>query len=236
MVAVAAPVLLYARSYLCADRRGRIVAALCGAFLLVLVGVGLPQEAAHLVVADPDALEQVLDPGGGVADGEGGLEPVADLVGAAEAARADLGLELFDLRRGESQRFESLGIERDVDFTVHAADPFHLRDTWFGYELPREHVLHQPAPYNLEALRDLYTQVPEQTIKVKRFGSDVFLTRGMATREMPIDLPIGPDYVLGPGDGLTISIWGGVSQSFTRVIDREGKLVLPEAGSIVVGS
>jgi protein involved in polysaccharide export with SLBB domain len=95
-------------------------------------------------------------------------------------------------------------------------------------------VLHQTAPYNLQALRDLYTQVPEQTIKIKRFGADVFLSRGMATKEMPIDLPIGPDYVLGPGDGLTISLWGGVSQSFTRVIDREGKVALPEAGSIVV--
>jgi protein involved in polysaccharide export with SLBB domain len=95
-------------------------------------------------------------------------------------------------------------------------------------------VLHQTAPYNLQALRDLYTQVPEQTVSVKRFGFDVFLTRGMGTKEMPIDLPIGPDYVLGPGDGLTISIWGGVSQSINRVIDREGKLVLPEAGSIVV--
>jgi protein involved in polysaccharide export with SLBB domain len=95
-------------------------------------------------------------------------------------------------------------------------------------------VLHQNAPYNLQALRDLYTQVPEQNAKVKRFGSDVFLTRGTATREMPIDLPIGPDYVLGPGDGLTISLWGGVSQSFSRVVDREGKVILPEAGSIVV--
>jgi protein involved in polysaccharide export with SLBB domain len=95
-------------------------------------------------------------------------------------------------------------------------------------------LLHQAAPYNLQALRDLYTQVPEQTAVVKRFGSNVFLTRGMATREMPIDLPIGPDYVLGPGDGLTISMWGGVSQSFNRVIDREGAVVLPEAGSVVV--
>jgi protein involved in polysaccharide export with SLBB domain len=95
-------------------------------------------------------------------------------------------------------------------------------------------LLHQPAPYNLMSLRDLYTQVPEQTAVVKRFGADVFLTRGMATKQMPIDLPIGPDYVLGPGDGLTISMWGGVSQSFTRVIDREGAVVLPEAGSVVV--
>ena len=95
-------------------------------------------------------------------------------------------------------------------------------------------VLHQSAPYNLQSLRDLYTQVPEQRSEVKRFGANVFLTRGMGTKEMPIDLPIGPDYVLGPGDGLTISLWGGVSQSFTRVIDREGRLVLPEAGSFVV--
>ncbi len=95
-------------------------------------------------------------------------------------------------------------------------------------------VLHQPAPYNLQALRDLYTQVPEQSAALKRFGSDVFLSRGLATREMPIDLPIGPDYVLGPGDGLTISLWGGVSQSFSRVVDREGTVVLPEAGSIVL--
>jgi protein involved in polysaccharide export with SLBB domain len=95
-------------------------------------------------------------------------------------------------------------------------------------------VLHQSAPYNLQALRDLYTQIPEQTNPVKRFGADVFLTRGTTTREMPIDLPVGPDYVLGPGDGLTIAIWGGVSLTLNRVIDSEGKLVLPEAGSIVV--
>ena len=95
-------------------------------------------------------------------------------------------------------------------------------------------VLHQTAPYNLQALRDLYTQVPDQTATVKRFGSDVFLNRGASTREMPIDLPIGPDYILGPGDNLSISLWGGVSQNFNRVVDREGKIVLPEAGFVVV--
>ena len=95
-------------------------------------------------------------------------------------------------------------------------------------------LVRQSAPYNLQALRDLYTQVPEQSNTVKRFGSDVFLTRGTPTKEMPIDLPIGPDYVLGPGDGLSISVWGGISQSFPRVVDPEGKIVLPEAGSIVV--
>jgi protein involved in polysaccharide export with SLBB domain len=95
-------------------------------------------------------------------------------------------------------------------------------------------VLHQPVPYNLQSLRDLYTQVPEQGARLRRFGSDVFLSRGLATKQMPIDVPVGPDYVLGPGDGITISLWGGISQTFSRVVDREGKITLPEAGTIVV--
>ncbi len=95
-------------------------------------------------------------------------------------------------------------------------------------------VVHQPTPYNLQALRDLYTQVPEQSSKLKRFGSDVFLDRGLATRQMSVDIPIGPDYILGAGDGLVINLWGGISQSFSRSVDREGKIVLPEAGALVV--
>ena len=95
-------------------------------------------------------------------------------------------------------------------------------------------VVHQTAPYNLQSLRDLYTQVPEQTSKLRRFGSDMFLDRGLGTKQMSVDIPIGPDYILGVGDGLIVNLWGGVSQSFSRTIDREGKISLPEAGTIVV--
>jgi protein involved in polysaccharide export with SLBB domain len=95
-------------------------------------------------------------------------------------------------------------------------------------------VVHQTAPYNLQSLRDLYSQVPEQTSKVRRFGSDMFLNRGLASKQMSIDVPIGPDYILGAGDGLIINLWGGVSQSFSRTVDREGKIALPEAGTLVV--
>ncbi len=101
-------------------------------------------------------------------------------------------------------------------------------------------TLHLPAPYNLRSLRDLYTQVPPDSTKLKRFGSEVFVNRddpahgGLGSRNLPVDLPIGPDYVLGTGDGLTINLWGGISQSIARVVDREGKIALPEAGSLVV--
>jgi protein involved in polysaccharide export with SLBB domain len=95
-------------------------------------------------------------------------------------------------------------------------------------------VVHQTAPYNLQSLRDLYSQVPEQASKVRRFGSDMFLGRGLATKQMSIDVPIGPDYILGAGDGIIINLWGGVSQSFARTVDREGKIALPEAGTVMV--
>jgi protein involved in polysaccharide export with SLBB domain len=103
-------------------------------------------------------------------------------------------------------------------------------------------VLRLPTPYNLLSLRDLYTQVPQDDTKLKRFGSEMFLNRSESSggrsavgpKDIPIDLPVGPDYVLGSGDGLTINLSGGVSQSFTRIVDREGKIALPEAGPIVI--
>ncbi len=95
-------------------------------------------------------------------------------------------------------------------------------------------VLHKAAPMNLMAMRDLYTQVPDQNSSLKRFGADVFLTRGMQAKQTPLDLPVGPDYVLGPGDSININLFGGLAQQFTRVVDREGRVVLPEAGPIVI--
>ncbi len=101
-------------------------------------------------------------------------------------------------------------------------------------------VLRLPAPYNLRSMRDLYTQIPDQTAHLKRFGSEVFLNRdlvtarGVSARDTPLDVPLGPDYVVGPGDTLTIDMWGSVTVSVTRVVDRSGRILLPEAGSVEV--
>jgi hypothetical protein len=72
--------------------------------LLLLVGVGLPQEAGDLVVTDADPPEQVLHPAGRIADAEGVLKPLANLIRVAEAARADLLFEVFHLLGGELAR------------------------------------------------------------------------------------------------------------------------------------
>lgn len=100
-------------------------------------------------------------------------------------------------------------------------------------------VLRRSAPYNLQSMRDLYTQIPTETAGLRRFGSDVFVSRdasateiGISGRNTPLDVPLGPDYIVGAGDTLTINLWGGTTQSITRTIDRDGRIFLPEAGSI----
>jgi protein involved in polysaccharide export with SLBB domain len=96
-------------------------------------------------------------------------------------------------------------------------------------------VIHRQTPFNLLSMRDLYTQVPDQSSSLRRFGSDAFLSRGMGSKATSsFDLPVGPDYVLGPGDSLNIDLWGSVSQRFTRNVDREGRVSLPESGPVVL--
>jgi hypothetical protein len=75
-------------------------------------------------------------------------------------------------------------------------------------EQPRLVQKHVPYP-DIPSLRDLYTQtVPQENLK--RFGSSTFET-WTGNAQLPSDLPAGPDYVLGPGDSLTVNMWGGQS-------------------------
>ena len=99
----------------------------------------------------------------------------------------------------------------------------------------RPRIQHQPNPYaDVPSLYDLYTQVSKRPARLERFGLDVFRNGSGNTESLPMDLPAGPEYVLGPGDGLNINLWGGVSQRLRRVVDREGQLNLPEVGSLQV--
>jgi polysaccharide export outer membrane protein len=48
------------------------------------------------------------------------------------------------------------------------------------------------------------------------------------------DVPVGPDYVIGPGDTLTIVLWGGVEDYYQIEVNRNGAIVLPRLGVVQV--
>jgi protein involved in polysaccharide export with SLBB domain len=97
-----------------------------------------------------------------------------------------------------------------------------------------ESLVHRPNPFSdVPSLYEMYAQAaPRET--PRRFGLSVFRNQSQLTAAVPMDLPVGPEYVVGPGDGLAIDVWGGVSQRLNRVVDREGRLNLPEAGPVLV--
>lgn len=93
----------------------------------------------------------------------------------------------------------------------------------------------KPNPYaNVPSLYDLYEQAPAQGKQLERFGSEIFENGTGNFDELPMDVPVGPDYVVGPGDGLSVDMWGSVSQRLQRVVDREGRVSLPEVGTVLV--
>jgi len=96
-------------------------------------------------------------------------------------------------------------------------------------------IVRRPNPYSdVPSLVDLYVQVSAHEKAPERFGVGIL---GSGTRDpnaIPMDLPAGPDYVVGPGDGLAIDLWGAVSQRLQRTVDSEGRILLPEYGPILV--
>jgi len=90
-------------------------------------------------------------------------------------------------------------------------------------------------PYaDVPSLYDLYSQYQRRSPALTRFGNEVFENGTGNFDQLPMDLPVGPDYVIGPGDGLNVDLWGSFSQRLRRVVDREGRLALPEVGAVQV--
>ena len=96
-------------------------------------------------------------------------------------------------------------------------------------------IVRRPSPYSdVPSLLDLYVQVASRDRAPERFGLNILTSGAREAGAISMDLPVGPDYVVGPGDGLAIDLWGSVSQRFQRTVDREGRIVLPEAGPVLV--
>lgn len=91
------------------------------------------------------------------------------------------------------------------------------------------------VPYaNIPSLMSLYVQVPTGGAKLQRFGSGTFAYGTGNANELPADIPVGPDFVLGQGDSIIVNMWGSQTNRLPQVIDRQGEIALPEVGTITL--
>jgi protein involved in polysaccharide export with SLBB domain len=96
-------------------------------------------------------------------------------------------------------------------------------------------MVRPPNPYaDVPSLYDMYVQTATRQRPAERFGLDMFRNTENQPDVIPMDLPVGPDYVVGTGDSLAIDLWGSVSQRLVRLVDREGRIALPETGPLLV--
>jgi polysaccharide biosynthesis/export protein len=74
---------------------------------------------------------------------------------------------------------------------------------------------------------------PRKPEESQPFGYDVF--RYSPTTFEPLAYgPVAPDYPLGPGDELVLTVWGDAQLALTATVNREGAVVLPDVGTVPV--
>jgi polysaccharide biosynthesis/export protein len=66
------------------------------------------------------------------------------------------------------------------------------------------------------------------------FGASIFGGSTPSTFAPVLDIPVTPDYVIGPGDELRLQIWGQVNQQGSFIVDRTGAISVPQMGTIHV--
>src|SRR5882724_7151010 len=91
------------------------------------------------------------------------------------------------------------------------------RDPPFGGDPPSGRDPHQP-----KLSRDL-----------RQFGYDLF-REPVSTFAPVTDAPVGPDYILGPGDVMQAYLWGMVDNVLTLQVNRQGEIFVPRVGTIPV--
>ena len=66
-----------------------------------------------------------------------------------------------------------------------------------------------------------------------QFGYNLF--RATVSTFAPVtDVPVGPEYIIGPGDSFNISLWGRIERLYQAEVDRNGEITLPKIGTLKV--
>jgi protein involved in polysaccharide export with SLBB domain len=88
------------------------------------------------------------------------------------------------------------------------------------------------APPTPDAITEFQRLVLESTgQQLPIFGASLF--NNVPSTFAPVDnIPVAPDYVLGPGDEIRIQVFGQVNQRSSVTIDRNGDITLPDVGSV----
>lgn len=106
-------------------------------------------------------------------------------------------------------------------------------------DVPVEQVRSQQAADKVEIRRSYEEFMRESkplevsTSNLQQFGYDLFASEPNSFAP-GIDVPVPPEYVLGPGDEIKVQLFGKDNKDLVMTVDREGAVSFPQIGPISV--
>jgi len=86
----------------------------------------------------------------------------------------------------------------------------------------------EPVVVDGETIQVIRKALPKS---LTRFGSQVFQNIPQISASQ---LPVAGEYIIGTGDKLLLNIWGAINSQYELVVDRDGKIYIPQAGEVAV--
>lgn len=136
---------------------------------------------------------------------------------------------------------------RDVMQLIRSRNPYRLSHegalTLPGFaDIPLAGLTDDQATLRLKvepAFRDLDIRLTRLPLKrtgvdaLRPFGYDLF-DRAPSTFAPMMNVPVPSDYVVGPGDELTVQLYGSQNRTLRLPVGRDGRVSFPEIGPITV--
>jgi protein involved in polysaccharide export with SLBB domain len=68
---------------------------------------------------------------------------------------------------------------------------------------------------------------------LQQFGYSFFRTDSDGFAPVT-DIPVGPDYIIGVGDKIILTLWGSIEGKYQLEVNRNGEITLPRVGTVIV--
>lgn len=97
----------------------------------------------------------------------------------------------------------------------------------------------EAIPEDAQSIREAFLGFVEESRpltvdrKIEQFGYELF-AGAPSTFAPATDIPVGPDYIIGPGDEIRLQFYGKRNLSLILVVDRDGQIHLPDIGPLSV--
>jgi protein involved in polysaccharide export with SLBB domain len=89
------------------------------------------------------------------------------------------------------------------------------------------------APRQPEEISHVERRAWAQRMFLKQFGYSFFYQPPASF--LPVQaVPVGPDYIIGPGDSIKAVIWGSIQGEYNLTVNRNGQVDIPKVGVVHV--